>query len=84
MNTIAELRAQLLSTLEKLNDANNPMDIERAKVVADVAQVIINSAKVEVEHLKVTKGIGTGFIPDRPSAEPGNGITSVTRHLIDG
>ncbi|OJA66548.1 hypothetical protein BGV71_31695 [Burkholderia ubonensis] len=100
MNTIAELRSQLFSTLQQLNDERKPMDIERAKVVADVAQVIINSAKVEVEFLRVTKGKGTGFIPDllpgaNPSAgddtgnastspEPQNGIVSITRHVMEG
>ena len=38
------------------------MDIERAKAVSDVAQVIINSAKVEVEHMKIAGGSGSGFI----------------------
>lgn len=48
------------------------MEIERAKAIANVAQVIINSAKVEVEHLKVAGGKGTGFIK-----EPG-----VTRNML--
>ena len=39
------------------------MEIERAKAICDVSQAIINSAKVEVEHLKVIGGKGSGFIP---------------------
>ncbi|PVX80031.1 hypothetical protein [Paraburkholderia unamae] len=81
MSTIAKLREQLFSTLESLNDKSNPMDIERAKVVAEVAQVIINSAKVEVEHMRVTGEKGTGFItPAQPLCPPG--ITGVTQHRI--
>jgi hypothetical protein len=46
------------------------MEIERAKAVANVAQVLIESAKVEVKFLETTGGIeGTGFIPrqERPA-----------------
>lgn len=62
MKNIDTLRDQLFTTLAALNDPEKPMDIERAKAVAEVAQVIINSAKVEVEHLKVVGGKSTGFI----------------------
>ncbi|HHX4053979.1 MULTISPECIES: hypothetical protein [Burkholderia] len=62
MNNIEALREYLFNTLQALTDKEKPMEIERAKAVAEVAQVIINSAKVEVEHLKVAGGKGTGFI----------------------
>lgn len=62
MNTIDTLRAHLFETLAALNDKNAPMDVERAKAVAEIAQVIINSAKVEVEHQKIAGGTGTGFL----------------------
>ena len=62
MNNIEKLREHLFSALQGLTDSDKPMEIERAKAVAEVAQVIINSAKVEVEHLKVAGGKGTGFI----------------------
>ncbi|CAB3730169.1 hypothetical protein LMG22037_05511 [Paraburkholderia phenoliruptrix] len=65
MNNIDELRRHLFATLEALGDKEKPMDIDRAKAISEVAQTIINSAKVEVEHLKVAGGTGTGFM-DRP------------------
>jgi len=34
-----------------LKDEDKPMDIERAKAVVNVAQTVINSAKVEVDFL---------------------------------
>ena len=41
------------------------MDITRAKAIADVAKVIVESAKVEVDYINATNGLsGTGFIPD--------------------
>lgn len=65
--TINDLREHLFATLEGLRDDKNPLDIDRAKAVAEVAQTIINSAKVEVEHMRVAGGAGTGFV----SAQPG-------------
>lgn len=63
-NRLVDLRNHLFLTLEKLNDEDNPMDLERARTVADVAQVLVNSAKIEVEHMKVAGRItGTDFIP---------------------
>lgn len=55
-NKITDLRDHLFQALEALADAENPMDIERAKAISEVAQTIINSAKVEVEILKVAGG----------------------------
>jgi hypothetical protein len=81
MGTISQLRDHLFATLEALNDREKPMEIDRAKAVAEVAQVIINSAKVEVDHMKVSGGKGTGFIESAPAS---NGITSITKHVIKG
>jgi hypothetical protein len=53
-NKIEDLRDHLFSAIEGLMDEEKPMEINRAKAVADVAQTIINSAKVEVEFLQVT------------------------------
>lgn len=66
-NKIEDLRNHLFDTLEALQDPDKPMDIERAKAIADVAQVVINSAKVEVDYLRaVSGGEGSGFIPEQP------------------
>lgn len=61
--TIADLRDHLFAALEGLTDKKHPMDIDRAVAIADVAQVIINSAKVEVEAIRVAGGKGSGFFP---------------------
>jgi len=64
-NKIDDLRNHLFETLEALKDKEDPMDLDRARTVADVARVLVDSAKVEVDFLKVTGGIsGTGFFPD--------------------
>lgn len=64
-NKIEDLRNHLFATLEALRDQDQPMDIERAKAVADVSRVIIDSAKVEVDMLRVTGSASpaSGFFP---------------------
>lgn len=60
-NKIQDLRNHLFEVIEKLQDGE--MDIDCAKTIAEVAQVIVNSAKVEVDFMRLTDGTGTGFIP---------------------
>lgn len=51
-NRMSDLRDHLFVTLEALADNEKPMDLDRAKTVCEVAQTIINSAKVEVDLLR--------------------------------
>lgn len=72
-NKIEDLRNHLFATLEALQDDGNPMDIERAKAIAQVAGVMVESAKAEVKFLEAMGGqSGTGFIPleSRKDAAP--------------
>jgi hypothetical protein len=70
-NKIDDLRDHLFETLEALKDDEKPMDIDRAKAIADVARVIVDSAKVEVDFLKVSGAIkSTDFLPDADEAKP--------------
>lgn len=72
-NKIEDLRNHLFATLEALQDKEKPMEIDRAKAVADVAKVLVDSAKVEVDYLRVTGAIaGTGFIPDAKALSAGD------------
>lgn len=67
-NKIDDLRNHLFAALEGLSDREKPMEIDRALAIAEVAQVVINSAKVEVEFLKLhnTPVKSTDFIPVAP------------------
>jgi hypothetical protein len=66
-NKIEDLRNHLFATIEALQDPDSAMDTARAKTISEIAQTIINSAKVEVEFLRETGGIyGSGFIPSEP------------------
>jgi hypothetical protein len=68
-NKIEDLRNHLFATIESLLDQDQPMDIERARVVAEVANAVINSAKVEVSYMKLTGTNGTNFIPEDKTIE---------------
>lgn len=63
-NKIEDLRNHLFATIEGLLDEEKPLDIDRAKAVADVAQAIINTAKVEITYIDKFGGKGTGFMPE--------------------
>lgn len=61
--TITEVRSILMETLKDLRDPNKPMDLDRAKTIVQVAQVMVDSGKVEVEAMKALGAInGSGFI----------------------
>lgn len=79
-NKIEDLRNHLFAALEGLADPEKPMEIERAKAIADVGRVIVDSAKAEIQFLQATgQKRGTGFIalpagaPEQPqlAVEPG-------------
>jgi hypothetical protein len=58
-NKISDLRDHLFETLEALKDTDNPMDVDRAKAITNVAQAIINTAKVEVDLVRAVGGDGS-------------------------
>ncbi|WP_437880872.1 hypothetical protein [Pseudomonas sp. LRF_L74] len=66
-NQMVDLRNHLFAALEALHDQDKPMEIERAKAIADVGRVLVETAKVEVAFLNVTGGDGTGFIESTPA-----------------
>lgn len=90
-NHISTVRQHLLDTLADLRNKDNPMDIDRARAVAEVANVIVNTAKVEVDFLKATNQTTSPFL-DEPvgiqtnsdAAALPNGISSITKHRLAG
>jgi len=59
---IEDLRNTLIDMIKTLNDKDAVVDLDRAKVAAELAQVVVNSAKAEVDFMRVTGGTGSGFI----------------------
>lgn len=60
-NKIEDLRNHLFETIEMIKEGD--MELEKAKVIAELAQVLVNSAKIEIDYIKAVDGTrGTGFI----------------------
>lgn len=55
---INQVRQSLLDTLADLRNRENPMDVDRARAMAQVASVLVDTAKVETDYIKAT-GAGT-------------------------
>lgn len=91
-NDITELRMHLFDTLRGLKAGE--VDIELAKAVNETAQTIINSAKVEVDHMRLTgsekssfiETEKTGALADKREISTGTLTTvgAVTRHRMAG
>lgn len=67
-NKITDLRDHLFETIELLKDEENKsMTVDKAKAIADISQVIINTAKLEIDFIRATDQMEglvktTGFI----------------------
>jgi len=60
-NDILALRSHLFNTLTALQDKDNPMDIDRAKAICQVGDVIVDTAKTEIDFMRVNGSIDTQF-----------------------
>lgn len=58
--TIDDLREMLFETMQAVKDGS--MDLGRAKAMGDLGQVVINTAKVEVQYLASTNGGSSAFL----------------------
>jgi hypothetical protein len=91
---IEAVRQSLMDTLADLRNRENPMDIDRAKAVAHVASVLVDTAKVEIDFLKMTGQDQSSFLSlpsepkddipriDGPAAH--NPFPTVVRHRLQG
>lgn len=82
-STIDDLRRRLFETIDGVRDGS--VSVEKAKIVSDLAQVMVNSAKVEVDYLRANNGGDSAFI----EGAIGNrnlppGINGITRHRLAG
>lgn len=64
-NQITEMRSFMFDQMKRLNDPNCDIDkeIKRTEAMVNVGKTLIESAKVEVDFIKITNSVGTGFIP---------------------
>jgi hypothetical protein len=81
--TIEDLRDHLFATLQAVKDGS--LELDKARAINDVAKTIVDTAKVEVDYLRVTGGGESQFI----DSAVGNdnlppGITGITTHRLVG
>ena len=67
---IDSVRRALMDTLSDLRDKQNPMDLERAKTVATVASVLVDTVKVENDFLKITGESDSAFLQRADGGQP--------------
>lgn len=93
MSNITELRAHLMATLASLRDRDNPMEPDRARAIAQVAGVIVDTARVEIDYLKATGQDESSFLdtssehlPDGTAQGAHNpfGLTTGRVHRLQG
>jgi len=77
---IDDLRDLLFSAIEGVKAGT--LDIEKAKVIGTLSQVMVNSAAVEVKHAQVTGQKGSNFLDKVEELPPG--ITGVRQHKMVG
>jgi hypothetical protein len=91
--TIEGLREHLFSVIEGVRAGS--VKVDQARVVNDLAQTLVNSAKVEIEYLRATKRNSSRFLNAPPAVDgetesaatpkPGalpNGIVGIRRHIL--
>lgn len=90
-NDVEALRGHLFATIEALRDKDNPMPVDRARAISEVARTVIESARVEVDAARLNKRLPSsrflGEARQLPAPAPGtppvpNGISSITRHHL--
>ena len=78
--TIEDLRTVLFETIEGVKSGK--LDLDRAKMVSDLSQVVVNSAKVEVEFIRTVEGKNSRFLGGEEVKDLPSGITGVHVHKI--
>jgi hypothetical protein len=94
--TLDDLRERLFDAIDGVKAGT--LAVDKARAINDIGQAIINSAKVEVDYLRVSAekksrfigasvpalpGPGGEGVPAAPPAPLPNGIVGVRRHLMN-
>lgn len=81
--SINDLRDTLFATLEAVK--SGALDVDKARHINDLAKTIVDTAKVEVDYLRVTGGGESTFIDTAIGADNlPPGIRCITRHRLEG
>lgn len=79
--TLDDLRAALFDTLEKVQAGT--IDLDKARAINELGKTLVDTAKVEVDYLRVTEGGESTFIDTAIGKQNlPDGIAGVTRHRL--
>lgn len=80
--SISDLRNAMFETIQALKEGK--ITVEQAKAMSDIGQVIINSAKVEVDYIRANNGGPSASIDTNDDGNLQPGVTRITRHRLVG
>ena len=88
---INTLREHLMGTLADLRNKDNPMEPDRARAIAQVSSVLVDTARVEIDYLRATNQDRSDFmerdeVPARPAIQGAHnpfGVASIVHRLED-
>lgn len=65
---IQDLRSKLFKVMDDLQAGT--IDVPKAKALNETAQVLVNTAKVEISFMRLNGSLGSGFIPVTKGKNP--------------
>lgn len=77
---IEALRAHLFSAIEGVKA--NTLDLDKARAINEIGKTLVDTARVEVEFLKITDGEKSKFLAPADQPELPDGITGRTVHRL--
>lgn len=80
--TINDLRGAMFDALDGLK--NGTLTVEHAKAMSGIGQVIVASAKVEVDYIRANNGGETAFLESIGNNNLPAGVVGITRHRLQG
>ena len=81
--TIDDLRAALFATLDGLKAGT--VTVDQARAINEVGKTLVDTAKVEIDYLRVTDGGESEFLASTVgAANLPTGIAGIVRHRLAG
>ena len=80
---ISDLREHLMQTLESLRNRSNPREPDRARAIATVAGVLVDTARVEVDYIRATGQDTSNFIDSLKTPKAQAAITNAPTGKVD-
>ena len=80
--TIADVRDHLFRLLDQLGNESKTPDYERMRASCDVAQVMVNTVRLQVDYLKVIQGDGDVPFLEEPKPDVSPAAAAATARVF--